>query len=90
MTEHLLLRHRDIAALNRLEVYLQHGGFETFRRVVTTLAPQQVIDGNRARLDAHLAGEKLIVARQHADRAIVLARAFDREAAVVMPAREVR
>src|SRR5512137_2664510 len=48
MTEHILLRHRDIPQLNQLEVYLQHGGFEAFRKVVTTQTPQQVIDEVKA------------------------------------------
>jgi len=44
MTEHVLLRHRDIPDLHKLEVYLQHGGYEAFKKAVTTLTPQQVID----------------------------------------------
>jgi NADH-quinone oxidoreductase subunit F len=48
MTEHILLRHRDIPNLNQLEVYLQHGGFEAFKKAVTTLTPQQVIDEIKA------------------------------------------
>jgi NADH-quinone oxidoreductase subunit F len=48
MTEHILLRHRDIPDLNQLEVYLQHGGFEAFKKAVTTLTPQQVIDEIKA------------------------------------------
>ena len=48
MTEYILLRHRDIPQLNQLEVYLQHGGFETFKQAVTTRTPQQVIDEIKA------------------------------------------
>ncbi len=48
MAEHLLLRHRDIPSLDQLDVYLQHGGFEAFRKVVTTQTPQQVIDEVKA------------------------------------------
>ena len=44
MAEHILLRHRDIPDLHQLEVYLQHGGYEAFKKVVTTLTPQQTID----------------------------------------------
>ncbi len=42
MSEHVLLRHRDIPHLDRLDVYLQHGGFEAFKKAVTTLQPQEV------------------------------------------------
>ena len=43
-TEHILLRHRDLPDLDRLERYLAHGGFETLRRTVTAKSPQEVID----------------------------------------------
>lgn len=42
MSENLLLRHRQIPDLHRLEVYREHGGFEAFRKVVTSMAPDQV------------------------------------------------
>jgi len=48
MTEYILLRHRDIPQLNQLEVYLKHGGFEAFKKAVTTQTPQQVIDEIKA------------------------------------------
>src|SRR5512137_1114712 len=48
MTEHILLRHRDIPQLNQLAVYLQHGGFEAFKKAVTTQTPEQVIDNIKA------------------------------------------
>ena len=48
MTEHILLRHRDIPHLNQLEVYLQQGGFEAFKKAVTTQTPEQVIDEVKA------------------------------------------
>ncbi len=48
MTEYILLRHRDIPHLDQLEVYLQHGGFEAFKKVVTTQTPQEVIDNIKA------------------------------------------
>lgn len=41
---YLLLRHRDIPDLNDLAVYRQHGGFEAFRKAVTTLLPQEVVE----------------------------------------------
>lgn len=44
MTEHILLRHRDIPNLDQLGVYRDHGGFEPFRKVVTTYKPAEVID----------------------------------------------
>ncbi len=42
MAEHLLLRHRDIPDIHRLEVYRAHGGFEAFRQAVTGMDPDQV------------------------------------------------
>lgn len=44
MTEHILLRHRDIPDIDQLDVYLAHGGFESFKQVVTRKKPQEVID----------------------------------------------
>jgi NADH-quinone oxidoreductase subunit F len=41
---YLLLRHRDIPGLNTLEVYRQNGGFDAFRKAVTSLQPAQVTD----------------------------------------------
>jgi NADH-quinone oxidoreductase subunit F len=43
MSELVLLRHRSIPNLDRLPVYQQNGGFEAFRKVVTSLKPEQVI-----------------------------------------------
>ncbi len=43
MSQHILLRHRDIPNLDRLEVYRKHGGFEAFRKAVTSLQPAEVI-----------------------------------------------
>ncbi len=34
--------------MDQLEVYLQHGGFEAFKKVVTTQTPQEVIDNIKA------------------------------------------
>jgi len=42
--EHVLLRHRDLPGLDRLDVYLEHGGFAALRRAVTEKSPQEVID----------------------------------------------
>ena len=44
MAEHILLRHRDVADIDQLEVYLAHGGFETLRQTVTGRTPVEVID----------------------------------------------
>src|SRR5574337_320885 len=48
MPEHILLRHRDIPDIHKLEVYLAHGGYQAFKKVVTTMTPQQVIDEVKA------------------------------------------
>ena len=42
--KHILLRHRDVENIKDLDVYLKHGGFEAFKKAVTTMTPQQVID----------------------------------------------
>ncbi|HSV86463.1 MAG TPA: NADH-quinone oxidoreductase subunit NuoF [Levilinea sp.] len=44
MSAYILLRHRDIPNLADLEVYRAHGGFETFRRAVTTMKPGEVLE----------------------------------------------
>ena len=44
MTEHILLRNRDIPDINQLEIYLKHGGFEAFKQVVGEKSFQEVID----------------------------------------------
>ncbi|MFZ6026371.1 MAG: NADH-quinone oxidoreductase subunit NuoF [Chloroflexota bacterium] len=44
MPEHILLRHRDIPDVHRLDVYRQHDGFEAFQKAVTGMAPDGVID----------------------------------------------
>ncbi|MBN1668966.1 MAG: SLBB domain-containing protein, partial [Anaerolineales bacterium] len=44
MKEHLLLRHRDIPGIDRLEVYRANGGFEAFRTAVTGGEPGQVTE----------------------------------------------
>ena len=44
ITHYVLLRHRDIADLNQLDVYRQQGGFEAFRQAVTSMQPGQVTD----------------------------------------------
>jgi NADH-quinone oxidoreductase subunit F len=44
MPEHILLRHRDIPGIHRLEVYRQNGGFDAFSKVVTAMQPIDVIE----------------------------------------------
>jgi NADH-quinone oxidoreductase subunit F len=40
----LLLRHREIAGIDKIEAYKKNGGFEAFRKAVTTMQPAQVTD----------------------------------------------
>lgn len=42
MSGHVLLRHRDVPQIDQLAVYRQNGGFEAFKKVVTTMQPQDV------------------------------------------------
>ena len=44
MSEHVLLRHRDIPNIQKLNVYRQNGGFEVFQKVVTSMKPAEVIE----------------------------------------------
>jgi len=44
MSKYLLLRHREVPTLNRLEVYRQHGGFQAFHKAVTSMQPDQVTE----------------------------------------------
>ncbi len=41
---YLLLRHRDIPDIGQLKTYQKNGGFETFKKTVTSMKPQEVID----------------------------------------------
>ena len=41
---YLLLRHRDIPDLHKLDVYLKNGGFEGLKKAVGSMQPAQVID----------------------------------------------
>ena len=40
----LLLRHRDIPDIAKLDVYQKNGGFEALKKAVTTMKPQEVTD----------------------------------------------
>jgi NADH-quinone oxidoreductase subunit F len=41
---YLLLRHRDLPDINKLDVYKKNGGFEAFKKAVTGMKPQEVTD----------------------------------------------
>lgn len=43
MSQYILLRHRDTPGIDQLDTYRKNGGFETFRKVVTTMQPADVI-----------------------------------------------
>jgi NADH-quinone oxidoreductase subunit F len=45
---HLLLRHRDIPDIGKLDVYRKNGGFEAFKKAVTQMKPQEVTDAVKA------------------------------------------
>ena len=42
--EHIVLRHRDIPGIDKLDVYIANGGFEAYKQVVTSMKPEEVID----------------------------------------------
>ncbi len=44
MGQHVLLRHRDIPDIHRLEVYRRHGGFEALEQAVTRMRPHEVTE----------------------------------------------
>jgi NADH-quinone oxidoreductase subunit F len=39
---HILLRHRDIPDINRIDVYKKNGGFDAFKKAVTKMKPEEV------------------------------------------------
>ena len=41
---YILLRHRDIPDLHKLDVYKKNGGFEAFKKAVTQMKPNEVTD----------------------------------------------
>jgi NADH-quinone oxidoreductase subunit F len=43
MSELFLLRHREIQGLNQLKTYVADGGFATWKKVVTSTQPQEVV-----------------------------------------------
>ncbi len=44
MSEYILLRHRDIPGIDKLDVYRANGGFESFEKAVTSSSPDEIID----------------------------------------------
>ncbi len=45
---HILFRHRDIPDIDQLDVYVQHGGFEAFKKAVTDMQPDAVTEEVKA------------------------------------------
>lgn len=48
MSEYILLRHRDIPGIDKLDIYRQNGGFEAFKKAVTGMERQAVVDEVKA------------------------------------------
>ena len=44
MQEYVLLRHREIPDIKELDVYVEDGGFEAFKRVLTSMKPEDVTE----------------------------------------------
>lgn len=44
MPEHILLRHRDVPGLDQMDVYEKDGGWATWKKAVTEMQPQAVLD----------------------------------------------
>lgn len=44
MDQYILLRHRDIPNIKDCKVYLENGGFEAFKQVVTSIKPEEVTE----------------------------------------------
>jgi NADH-quinone oxidoreductase subunit F len=45
---YLLLRHRDVLDIKKLDVYIRNGGFEAFKKALTAMQPGQVMDEVKA------------------------------------------
>ncbi|MDD2922698.1 MAG: NADH-quinone oxidoreductase subunit NuoF [Anaerolineales bacterium] len=39
---HILLRHRDVPDINKIDVYKKNGGFDAFKKAVTKMKPEDV------------------------------------------------
>ncbi|MDO9129155.1 MAG: NADH-quinone oxidoreductase subunit NuoF [Anaerolineales bacterium] len=48
MSQYILLRHRDIPDINKIDVYKKSGGFEAFKKAVTKMKPAEVTDTVKA------------------------------------------
>ncbi len=48
MTDHVLLRHRDIPDIEKIDAYRKNGGFEALRKVVTSMDPDDVTNEVKA------------------------------------------
>ena len=48
MAEHILLRHRDIPELDRVDIYRRDGGFEAWKKVVIRMDPDDVTNEVKA------------------------------------------
>ena len=48
MSELYLLRHREIPGLNQLSTYIENGGFATWKKAVTSLTPEDLINEVKA------------------------------------------
>jgi NADH-quinone oxidoreductase subunit F len=48
MSEYLLLRHREIADLNKLDVYRKHDGFKAWKKAVSGMKPIDVLNEVKA------------------------------------------
>ncbi len=44
MSEHILLRHRDIPQISDVKIYQENGGYATFKKVVTAMKPAEVTE----------------------------------------------
>jgi NADH-quinone oxidoreductase subunit F len=44
MSEYVLLRHRDIPNIQKLETYRDHGGFESYKKALTKIKPDGVTE----------------------------------------------
>ena len=44
MSEYILFRNLEIPDIDKLDVYRQHGGFDTFRKAVTSMKPDEVTE----------------------------------------------
>ncbi len=44
LKEYIVLRNRDIPDIGQIDVYVDNGGYETARTVLTTMQPAEVVD----------------------------------------------